>query len=50
MLWVDKEGWDGGGGGQLLEGEDICIHVADSLHCTAETNSIERQLYASKNQ
>ena len=27
-------GWEGG-----PEGGDICIHIADSLHCTAETNT-----------
>ena len=38
MLFDDLEGWDEGGGGrQLQEGGDICIHVADSLCCTAET-------------
>ena len=28
-------------GGRLRDQEegDICIHVADSLHCTAETNT-----------
>ena len=36
----DLDGWDGGvgeEGGQ--EGGDICIHIADSLRCTAETNT-----------
>ena len=28
----------GGGGSEILEGEDVCIHTANSLHCTAETN------------
>ena len=27
-------GWEGGS-----EGEDICIHIADSCCCTAETNT-----------
>ena len=31
----EMEGWEG-----IQEGEDICIHIADSLHCTAETNII----------
>ena len=35
MLWVEW-GWDGT---EVQEGEDICIHIADSLHCTAETNT-----------
>ena len=29
-------GWEGGKEGQ--EGGDVCIHIADSLCCTAETN------------
>ena len=29
----------GGIRGQIDEGEDICKCVADSLHCTAETNT-----------
>ena len=39
MIRDDLEGWDGGWGweGGLRAG-DICIHMADSLHCTAETN------------
>ena len=28
------------------EGGDTCIHMAESLHCTAETNSIVKQLYS----
>ena len=31
----DLEGWDGRG---FQEGGHICIHMADSLSCTAETN------------
>ena len=38
MLCVDLEGWDGGGEWGAQEGGDICIHIADSLCCTAETN------------
>ena len=30
-------GWDGGG--DVQEGGDTCIHIADSLHCIAETNT-----------
>ena len=31
---------DGGWGGrEVQEGGDRCIHMADSLHCTAETNT-----------
>ena len=29
-------------------GEDTCIHVADSLHCTAKTNNTVKQLYSNK--
>ena len=40
MLCGDLDGWDGEGGRkEVQEGGDICIHVADSLHCTAETNT-----------
>ena len=40
MLCDDLDGWDKGRGGrEVQEGGDICIHVADSLHCTAETNT-----------
>ena len=38
MLWGKLEvGWGTDGRG-IQEGEDICTHMADSLHCTAETN------------
>ena len=37
MLCDDLDGWDGRGR-EVQEGGDICIHIADSLHCTAETN------------
>ena len=45
MLCDDLDGWDGGGvgwrggGREVQEGRDIGIHIADSLHCTAETNT-----------
>ena len=33
--------WPGGvGWGEAQEGRDIGIHIADSLHCTAETNTL----------
>ena len=39
MLCDDLDGWDGvGGGREVQEGGDICIHIADSFHCTAESN------------
>ena len=37
MFCDDPDGWDVG---EAQKGRDICIHVADSLHCTAETNTI----------
>ena len=40
MLCDDLDGQDGVGGGREVQEEgDICIHIADSLHCTAETNT-----------
>ena len=32
---------DGGGGREVKEGEDICVHMADSRHCTADSNTLE---------
>ena len=37
-------GWPKAGDGvgcerEVQEGGDICMHMADSLHCTAETNA-----------
>ena len=29
-----------GGGGKVKEGEDICIHMANSCCCMAEANTI----------
>ena len=41
MLCDDLGGWDGGRGvgGRSKRGGDIYIHIADSLRCTAETNT-----------
>ena len=36
MLSDDLEGWSGR---EVQEGKDVCIHIADSLCCTAETNT-----------
>ena len=36
VLCDDLEGWGGRG---IQEGGDISIHTADSLSCTAETNT-----------
>ena len=50
MFFDVLEERDGGGGVQ--EGGDICIHIADSLCCTEETNNTVKQLYSNlkKNQ
>ena len=34
----DLNGWDGQGR-EVQEEGDICIHIADSLCCTVETNT-----------
>ena len=39
MLCDDLEGWDGECRREAQEGGDIGIHIADSLFCTAETNT-----------
>ena len=38
-------GMEGGGGREVQEGGDICIHIADSLHCTEETNTTLQSNY-----
>ena len=50
MLCGDLDGWDGEGGRrEVQEGGGTCIHIADSLHCPAETNTkIVKQLYSNK--
>ena len=40
MLCGDLDGWDGGRRGrEVQEGGDICIHIVDSLLCTAEAST-----------
>ena len=40
VLCDNLEGWDGlGGGREVQKGGDICIPVADSWGCVAETNT-----------
>ena len=41
MLRDDLERWDGGGGKgeEVQEGREICIHIAHTLHGTAEANT-----------
>ena len=47
MLWDDLQGWDGGvGRREVQEGRDTCIHMADSLLCTADTSTILLSNYA----
>ena len=36
-------------GKEIQKRGDICIHIADSLCCTVETNDIVKQLYSNKN-
>ena len=38
----------GEGGREVQAGGNICISVPDSLHYTAETNNIVKQLYSNK--
>ena len=35
IIWMNGNGWER----EVQEGEDICILTADSLHCTAKTNT-----------
>ena len=46
MLCDDIEGWEGGSRGRGFG--DICMHMADSLCYTTETNSVVRQLYSNE--
>ena len=39
MLCDDLEGWDVGGGREVQEGGYMGIHLADSIHHTAETKT-----------
>ena len=41
-----KGTWWGEGRKEVQEGGDVYTHIADSLHCTAETNNIVKQLYS----
>ena len=48
LRWVGR-GRDGGRGGkEVQEGGDTCKHVADSLSCTAEINTMWRNYANSK--
>ena len=46
MLCDDLEGWNGGDERDVQEGGHICIHIADSRCCAADTNNIIKQLYS----
>ena len=35
----DPEGWDEGDVKEVQERRDICMHMSDTLHCTAGTNT-----------
>ena len=39
MPYNDLGGWDGGVVGGRSKRSDICVQMADSLHCTADTNA-----------
>ena len=39
MLSDNLEGWDRGARREVQEAGSMCIHRADSLCCTAETNT-----------
>ena len=40
VLFDNLEGWGGmGGGREVQKGGDICIPMADSCRCMAETNT-----------
>ena len=40
----------GGGGKEAQEGRDICIYIANSFCCTAESNTILQSNYTQKQQ
>lgn len=44
MLCHDLEQWDGEMGGRLKR-EPICIHIANILHCTEDTNTTLQSNY-----
>ena len=47
VLCDNLEGWDGVGGGREVQGGNICIPMADSCWCMAETNTILESSYPS---
>lgn len=47
MPFGDLEGWNVRGEGRS-QGEGIYTHMADRLHCKAESNTAVKQLYPNK--
>ena len=45
MALTSGMGWGGGCGREIQGGRDICTHVTDSVHCTAETNTMLESNY-----
>ena len=45
VLCDDLEGWTRGSRRDVQEGEDVCIYIADSLHCTEDTNTTLQSNY-----
>ena len=40
VVCANLDGWNGEWNGkEVQEGRDICVHIADSLCCRAETNT-----------
>ena len=39
VLCDGVKGWDRGAGREIQEGENVCLHTADSLSFTAEINT-----------
>ena len=48
--YLDEWGGSRGGGGRRVvqEGRDVCIYIADSFHCTAESNATLGNNYTTK--
>ena len=40
-----RVGWRGSDGREGQQGRDVCIHIADSLSCTAESNTAVKSNY-----
>ena len=44
-MMTEKDGIGGEGGTEVQEGSKICVHMADSLHCTVETSTTLQSNY-----